>query len=304
MKVLIVGLGSIARKHIEALRNIEPLILIYAWRSSNTSKPWEGVLDLFSWEEVQNEVFDFAIISNPTSEHKASITQLLELQIPLFIEKPLFHQLAIEHIVKETEQQGILTYVACNLRFLQALSYVKEYIGKKSPRINEVDVYCGSYLPDWRQGIDYKRNYSAIPELGGGVHIDLIHELDYIYWLFDFPLAIRKTFTNSSSLDIQSYDYANYCLSYPSYNVSVILNYYRRDAKRTLEIICEEETIEVDLIKNSVVINKELVFQSDERIIDTYSKQMTYFIKCLRENKSTFNTIGDAYKVLQICLQS
>lgn len=304
MKVLIVGLGSIARKHIDSLRLIEPSVSLVAWRSSPTSLPWDNIKDLYAWEEVKKERFDFVIISNPTSEHKKSIGLLSELNIPLFIEKPLFHQLDIEELVNSVDALNILTYVACNLRFLGALSYVKEYLQKYHPRVNEVNVYCGSFLPDWRKGIDFKRNYSAIPELGGGVHIDLIHEVDYVYWLFGIPRKTRTTFRNSSSLDIHAYDYANYCLEYTNFSVGIILNYYRKDTKRVLELVCDEGTISVDLLQNSVTMNGKIVYQTERSINDTYLEQMKYFVNCLLNNKQSFNTISDAYRVLQICLKS
>lgn len=302
MNVLIIGLGSIAQKHIKALREIDSAIAIYALRSSKESKPVQGVLDIFSLVDIRSISFDFTIISNPTSEHKKSILLLFELDIPLFIEKPLFHELSIQSVVEEIEEKKLLTYVACNLRFLDALAFVKDRIATLNLRINEVNVYCGSFLPDWRKEIDYKGNYSAIPELGGGAHLDLIHEIDYIYWMFGAPLRTQKCFSNSSSLDIKSYDYANYCLTYKNFNVSVILNYYRRDARRSFELVCENEIIYVDLLKNTVTINGEIEFKSNKRIIDTYEQQLRYFIKCLQKQKQTFNTIKDAYNVLQICL--
>lgn len=304
MKVLIVGLGSIAGKHIDALRQIEPSVSLFAWRSCLNSVHWDGITDLYDWEIVKQEYFDFVIISNPTAKHKESIHLLSELHIPLFIEKPLSHLLDIEEIVKKVNTLNILTYVACNLRFLGAVSYLKEYLQKYQPRVNEVNVYCGSYLPDWRKGIDYKQNYSAVPELGGGVHIDLIHEIDYVYWLFGSPLKSYSIFKNSSSLGIRSYDYANYCLEYPQFCVGIVLNYYRKDTKRTLELVCDEGTIIMDLIKNNVTKNGKIVYQSKERIQDTYLNQMKYFVHCLSESKKSFNTISDAYRVLQICLKS
>lgn len=304
MKVLVVGLGSIARKHIDALRILEPSVSLFALRSSRTSLSWEGIQDLYDWEEVKRERFDFAILSNPTSEHKKSLLLLSELQIPLFIEKPLFHRLDVGEAVTCVTALHQLTYVACNLRFLGALGYVKDYLKAYHPRVNEVNVYCGSYLPDWRKGIDYKQNYSAIAELGGGVHVDLIHEVDYVYWLFGNPWQTHSVFKNNSSLDIGSYDYANYCLEYPDFCIGIVLNYYRKDAKRTLEVVCQEGTLSVDLLNNCVKMDGVRIYQSEKRIIDTYLDQMKYFVNCLQENKQSFNTISDAYKVLQICLQS
>ncbi|WP_294590980.1 Gfo/Idh/MocA family oxidoreductase [uncultured Bacteroides sp.] len=302
MNVLIVGLGSIAQKHIKALRDIEPTISLYALRSSANAKCFEGVANLFTLNEVESIPFDFAIISNPTSEHLQSIFSLSQLNIPLFIEKPLYHDLSIQNLVEEIKSKELLTYVACNLRFLEALRFAKQRITDLKLRINEVNAYCGSYLPDWRKGVNYKENYSAIPELGGGVNLDLIHEIDYIYWMFGAPINTQKWLTNSSSLGIRSFDYANYCLAYPGYNVSIILNYYRRDTRRFLELVCESETIYVDLLKNEVFVNGRLFFSSDNRIVDTYEKQLHYFIECLSQKRLTFNTISDAYNVLQICL--
>lgn len=304
MNVLIVGLGSIAHKHVNALRKIKLSVSIYALRSSTVSKHWEGITDLYMWQEVVEREFDFAIVSNPTSEHKDSINKLLDLNIPLFIEKPLFHRLDIEEQVMALFKSGHLTYVACNLRFLDALQYLKLYMQQQHYRVNEVNVYCGSYLPDWRKGTDYKKNYSAIPDLGGGVHIDLIHEVDYVYWLFGIPTKINRIFKKNSSLGICAYDYANYCLEYSDFCAEIVLNYYRRDAKRTLEIVCEEVTISVDLLQNAVWENGKVIFQSRQEIKDTYFEQMKYFIYCLSENKQSFNTILDAYRVLQICLES
>ena len=86
--------------------------------------------------------------------------------------------------------------------------------------------------------------------------------------------------------------------------MSIILNYYRRDARRSLEIVCEGETIYVDLLENCVSIDGEIAFRSSQRIADTYQLQLAYFLDCLRVGKPTFNTITDAYNVLQICLES
>lgn len=302
MNVLIVGLGSIARKHIKALRELKVQFTLYALRSSNKAEEEEGVINVYSLEEVESINFSFAMISNPTSEHKNTILVLSELNCPLFIEKPLSYSLEMDEVLLKIKNKNILTYVACNLRFLDCLIFVKDYITNNTLIVNEVNVYCGSYLPEWRNS-DYKKSYSAIPELGGGAHIDLIHELDYLYWIFGSPEEIHSLFRNVSSLRIQACDYANYSLLYEHFCANVVLNYYRRDYKRTFEIVFENETWIVDLSNNSIKKNEEYIFSSNQGILDTYTSQMSYFMELLSDNNISMNDINEAYNVLKICIQ-
>lgn len=299
MKVLIVGLGSIALKHIHAIREIVPDSEIISIRSSRESKYVDGVTDFYSYEELPSD-FDFALISNPTSKHIETIKKLVPFRKPLLIEKPLSDSVEIETSVLNLDSTGVLTYVGCNLRFLESIRFVKDWLTQRKPYVNEVNVYCGSYLPDWRPGVDYRKCYSAIPELGGGVHIDLIHEIDYVYWLFGKPKIVEKRFTNSSVLGIRSIDYANYTLGYDTFTAQIILNYYRKDSKRQMEIITDFGTLTVDLLNNRVSLDNAIIFQSNQRIADTYKAQMEYFISNVKANRVMMNTIKDAYNVLQI----
>ncbi len=168
-------------------------------------------------------------------------------------------------------------------------------------KINEVNVYCGSYLPDWRPGKDFRTLYSADPGRGGGVHLDLFHELDYLVWIFGQPIKHNGTFRNVSSLNINAIDYANYVLCYPA---SVILNYYRRKAKRVMEIVFSDKTWIVDLLKNEIRDENEiLIFASEFEIMDTYKKQMSDFIEGLKSN-SPLNTLKESVEILKICLNN
>jgi predicted dehydrogenase len=168
-------------------------------------------------------------------------------------------------------------------------------------RINEVTIYCGSYLPEWRKNTDYKESYSAKTELGGGVDLDLIHEIDYAYWLFGMPENITKFCSSKSSLGIQANDFAQYYLTYPNFNLSITLNYYRRDPKRTLEVVCEDGTFLVDLLKNKIDFRGEQVVSFQTTISDTYTTQLSFFIDKIVNGKEIFNDAEEAYNILKIC---
>lgn len=302
MKVLIIGLGSIARKHIASLRVMAPDVELEALRSDKSTHVFPSVKDIHSLPE--NPDYDFVIISNPTSCHAETIRNLINLRIPLFIEKPLFNSLGHEDILEEISKIQTLTYVACNLRFVDSLSFLHKYLkDHKDTRINEVNSYCGSYLPEWRAGVNYKNSYSAKPEMGGGVNLDLIHEIDYICWIFGFPEESIGICRNVSSLDIEAFDYANYSLLYPEFTATVILNYYRRDYKRTLEVIFDTETWLIDLHLNQITDSSgQIVFKGKKGIADSYLLQMEYFLMLLKSGKKAFNDVENAYKTLKIAL--
>lgn len=303
MKILIIGLGSIGKKHVHAIKSIIPNAKIFALRSKINAEKLPGVTNIFNLVDIASVTIDFAIIANPTSEHKKTIAQLIPFGFPLFIEKPVSSSLDIEDLVVSVNKYKISTYVACNLRFLDCIRFIKDKLPlMPNKKLNEVNVYCGSYLPNWRPTVDFRKTYSANSRLGGGVHIDLIHELDYLYWLFGIPKDVNRIFRSQSSLAISSFDFANYLLEYDGFCATVILNYYRRDSKRTLELVFEDETWNIDLLKNQITCNNQILFSSEQRIADTYQSQMEYYIHCLSQKTDTFDTISDAYTVLKICL--
>lgn len=305
MRVLIVGLGSIGKKHFHVLKELLTNVDVFAIRSNQNAEIYAGITNIFSFNEIKDLNIDFAIISNPSSFHLETINKLLKYKVPMFIEKPLFSSLDDKDVIKKINKENIFTYVACNLRFLDCIKFVNKKLSKGiGEKLNEVNVYCGSYLPDWRPEIDFKKTYSSNNILGGGVHLDLIHELDYLYWLFGKPKDVSRRFRNQSSLDINSYDYANYLLDYREFSANIILNYFRRDAKRSFELIFEKETWNVNLLENNIKKNDKIIFSSNQSINDTYKSQMSYFIRSLQNIKEeSMNSVNDAFEVLKICLK-
>ena len=303
MNILIIGLGSIAKKHIIALKSLSSEVIIFALRSNKNAEKVENVTNIYDVDTID---FDFAIISNPTQFHHQSINMLADKGINMMIEKPPISKLENATVLADKiRHKNIKTYVACNLRFHPCLVFIKNFLETNPFKvINEVNVYCGSYLPDWRPNTDFRQVYSAIPEMGGGVHLDLFHELDYTHWLFGKPQKVTSTKKNVSSLKIQAFDYSNYVFEYPNFTANIVLNYYRKDAKRTIEIVFEDQTIIVDLIKNNITNHLgEVIFEAPNfTIIETYVEQMQYFVNSLKVNQKQMNTFADSIEVLKTCL--
>jgi predicted dehydrogenase len=302
MNVLIIGFGSIARKHLAALREIDPGVTVTALRSSAVHETVPGVTSIVSLEHLPHRP-DFVIISNPTSRHGDSIKKVADLGCPLFVEKPVLSSLSesadIQRLVRE---RGLVTYTACNLRFHPAIRFLGRYLQEEALRVNEVNLYCGSYLPDWRPGKDYRSIYSANEDMGGGVHLDLIHEIDYCTWLFGMPDSSERLTRRSSSLEISAADFASYRLLYPGFTASITLNYYRRDPKREIEVVTESGTIHADLLACRVAQNDQVLFQGESNVVGTYASQMRYFLEHLESGLQPMNSIDEAIGVLRIAL--
>jgi len=304
MVILIIGLGSIAFKHINAIHSIEPDARIIALRSSRNAKSLDGVQDIYHLDDLQENP-DFVLISNPTMMHSKTILDVCDLGVPLFIEKPPLHSLdTANEILKSIKVNNIQTYVAYNLRFHPCIEFLKNFLETKFSDLNEVNVYCGSYLPEWRSNLDYRQIYSAHKNLGGGVHLDLIHELDYIYWLFGNPVNYQGRISKKSNLEIDSSDFAQYLLEYEGFFVNCTLNYYRKDPKRNIELVFEGFTLSVDLIKCRIFhSDKGLIFKEfDYSILNTYEKQMKYFMQTMVKKQRFINDLEDSLTVIKIAL--
>ena len=304
MRVLIVGLGSIAKKHITALRSLTDEFKIFALRSAPDAAEYYDVINVFNLDDT---IYDFAIISNPTQLHVKYIKLLASKAIPLFIEKPAVHSLDnVDQILNLVAKKKLTTYVACNLRFHPCIKFLKENIGRQELIVNEVNVYCGSFLPDWRPGVDYTNTYSANPKRGGGVHLDLFHEIDYVTWLLGQPKCYSAVKRSVSSLGVDSIDYANYILEYENFTTSIILNYYRKKVKREIEIVFDQITWNVDLINNTIKTDEgDVIFEVNNfDILQTYKSQLSYYIDCLKVKNQPMNSFEDSIPALKICLEN
>ena len=174
LQVCFVGVGSIAKRHIQNLitlckiRGIE--VNIDALRRNN-SKSHSEVSFRKIYTDINEivDIYDIIFITNPTDYHLDVLNMLQEKGKHFFIEKPLTSLTKMEEIKHFKCKDESIYYVACPLRYTSVVRYLKENI-----RIDEViGVRCisSSYLPDWRPGQDYRATYSAHKNLGGGVQL-------------------------------------------------------------------------------------------------------------------------------------
>ena len=78
-----------------------------------------------------------------------------------------------------------LNYKTVQLRFLETLQCFRaEMAAGRIGAVHAVRCEIGQYLPAWRPDADYRTTVSAQKALGGGVLLELSHELDLLRWVF------------------------------------------------------------------------------------------------------------------------
>ncbi|RME08367.1 MAG: gfo/Idh/MocA family oxidoreductase, partial [Anaerolineae bacterium] len=211
MKFLIVGIGSIGKRHLRNLRALGYGDLL-AYRSSRRDveaiEREFGVRSFFDLEQALAEKPDVVIVSNPTHWHIPVALAAARAGAHLFLEKPLSHTLeGVSELSALVKQHNLKAMVAYPLRFYAGTQKMRALL--KEGAIGQplyVRAEVGSYLPDWRPGSDYRQVYSAHAEMGGGVLLDLSHEVDYLYWLFGPPENLTAQIQNTGALEIDAED--------------------------------------------------------------------------------------------------
>lgn len=281
-KVCFVGIGSIAKRHIRNLRTVcedkgIELTIDALRRSPNSIEGVDRVRS--SLTDVPND-YDAIFITNPTDMHLTSLEQFHDKGKNFFIEKPVVSLPQIEKAKQFEMHKGSIYYVACPLRYNAVIQYIKNNINPDD--VISVRSISSSYLPDWRPGQDYRETYSAHKNMGGGVSIDLIHEWDYLTYLFGRPQKVNSMIGKKSNLEIDSDDYAIYIAEYKDKIVELHLDYFGRKTTRVVELFTKEDTIVGDIRNNKVTFLRtgEVIDFNEER--DDYQKrELIHFLNMI-----------------------
>lgn len=304
--IAMVGLGSIGSRHLinisSALtkRNISYSIdLIRRNKSKDISEDLNQLIEnvYSSYEEVPSD-YDVIFITNPTHLHYQTIKRYVSKTKHMFIEKPVFDDvnLSVENLM--LNDNGIY-YVACPLRYTDVIQYVKNEIDLS--KVHSARVICSSYLPDWRPNVDYRNTYSAHINEGGGVSIDLIHEWDYIQYLFGEPEKVHNLRGKFSNLEIDSDDLSLYIAKYENMLVEVHLDYFGRKTIREIQLFTDEDTIVADIANSEIrYLNsgKRLIFKESRN--DFQRKEISHFFDIISGKEKNQNDINTAIKTLKI----
>jgi predicted dehydrogenase len=315
-KILICGLGSIGERHLNLLNQVLPDVELAVITSRGRSSLSHLPISYFfsTIDEALNFQPDAAIISTPSPVHIKNALPLAMQGVHLLIEKPISNNSNnVEELVNVAKKNDSIILVGYNLRYSKSLQKFKSLIDSKvAGEVLSVRAEVGQYLPTWRPLVDYRKTVSGNSSLGGGVLLELSHDIDYLQWLFGDIDSLQAWCARQSDLSIDVDDLAHLTLRHKQSNnkkqllTSLTLDMIRRDTTRSCLAVCSKGTIKWDAATNSVFIYSEealqweCVYSINLQRDDSYISQLAHFIECI-EGKSTPLVSGcDGLKVLQV----
>lgn len=310
MKVLVAGYGSAGQRHVSNLVKLDKIksILIYTKVKNCLEGLGDGREKIKIIDSLSDIEVDFAIIANETHKHLDTAIFLAKNGIHLFIEKPLSHNLDRVNVLKEiVERKKLKVFVGYNLRFLGAMEHMKRLLTKGAiGDLYFAKIEAGQYLPQWRPNRDYRDSYSANRERGGGIALDLSHEIDYMRYLFGEPLSWKVVRTKVGRLEIDSDDTFEGIFQYENgFVCNVHLDYLQVNKRRAIRIVGSEGTImcsfpqkdiRVIRIDEESLLNDESLFNINK----TYMDELTHFIETIEKDMTPNITLEDGIQALRL----
>jgi predicted dehydrogenase len=329
VRALVVGLGSIGQRHARNLRSIlgDELVLC-ALRSGHARAVVSDRLEADSGDpaaDCDGGVFtdlddalatapDLVVVANPTSLHTEVASAAVRAGAAVLVEKPIAHELGgLDELTALVATSGAVLSVGFQLRYHPALIVLRDLLADGVlGRLVAVDAMQGEYLPSFHPYEDYRGSYAARADLGGGVVLTQIHEIDYLHWLFGVPDAVYAVGGHTSDLEIDVEDNVSALYSYElagrPVGIALHLDYLQRQPVRECTVVGEDGQIVVDLREprltwtdtDGSIVRAEAYprFERDQLFVD----EMAHFLAAARGEEDVAVDAAHATDTLRIAL--
>lgn len=314
-RVVVVGRGSAGSRHFNLIRELLPKAEVkYLIHLKSESSVDSSSKDLIGIQEVLTFMPQIAIVASPSISHIEIAQELAEAGIHILIEKPISASLSgVAELIAYCLDRNIVLQVGYNLRYSDSLQFFKQHLSLEG--IGEIlSIRCevGQNLESWRPNKDYRETVSAKKDLGGGVLLELSHELDYLRWIFGEVEWVRATLCKLSKLDIDVEDTAHINLGFTKskFKQTIVANlnldFIRQDYTRTCLAIGANSSIRWDGLTDRVEIYDNAkstwqeLYSKKASKDETYKRELQDFLTSVGSGNKPQVTGEDGLRVLEI----
>ncbi len=260
-KVLFIGLGGAGQRHLRILKQLlPPTVKFSAFRrtaktpllrsdfSVDENKSITDTYGLELFNDIESAFEDkpsLTVISTPTSCHKEPLFLALKVGSAVIVEKPWAEDLTNFEFFRSGMLEKQLPFlISFQRRYHPLISKTNELL--KSGKIGKPMVASFTVFSDvtsWHGYEDWRTLYAVRKDLGGGVLLTEIHEIDLAYWFFGLPMAVYCTGGNRGAERIEVEDTVQMTLIYDNFSVQITLCFVQRKRMRNFHIAGTEGSL-------------------------------------------------------------
>ncbi len=315
MKFLIVGLGSMGKRRIRNLKQLDQTEIIgfdMNVERCNEAREKYGISIFTNIEDALEQSPNAMIVSTPPDLHMKYAKVALENNIHFFTEASVTND-GMDEIINKLKTSKVIGMPSCTMRYHPMVMKLNEIIqSNELGRVLAFTHHSGQYLPDWHPWEDYrdfyvsKRNTGACREI---VPFELV-------WIIDTFGEIKNVIgdiTKVSSLDVDIDDIYNIILEFQNKIRGILtVDVIARNPIRHLKVMLENGTIEADWYKKIIKWSTPKNGWNESDVSDgtaekgyihgerMYENEMIDFIEYIEGKKSISYTFEDDKKVLRI----
>jgi predicted dehydrogenase len=315
-KILVVGCGSIGRRHAANFRAAGVKYIAGANRRAERLEQMQAQVGLEAGyadfrEALAKDRFDAVLVCVPPHLHTEVCLAAAEAGAHLFIEKPLALTTdGLDELGAICRAKRLTAFVAYGYRFIPSVEKVRALVSAgRIGRILSVRLEMSMYLPDWHPWEDYRATYMAKKEQGGGALYDESHAIDLMRWLVGEIETVHAFVGKMGDLDITGDDLVSLIVRFAGGAVGHLhMDVLGRTPRIGFELIGSEGTILWDRIDHGVRL-----FDAKEKrwevypftagdVLSMYPREVEHFIHCVRTGAEPLVSLADGRRTLDVIL--
>jgi len=312
VKLAIIGLGSIGRRHLGNFHTVGVKDLT-AWDADAGAR--NAALAQFPFANVTSTLeaaLDGAagvVVCTPPDSHLALGRMALERGAHVMVEKPLTQTLeGVEAWLRACDAKRVRVLTAYNWRYWPPMLLAERLL--KEGRIGPLRAARTEYayhLPHHRYpGRDYRNFYMAKAAQGGGCLLDESHAIDYMRWLCGEITEVSAVVDKISSLEIDTDDIADLTVRFASGAVGNIhMNLFAWNMHSHFELMGEAGVLQWRRFENEIRLfdpkaDRWEIYPSSSQLNDMYVEEARHFVACVRGEATPACDGWDGFETMKV----
>jgi predicted dehydrogenase len=311
MRIAVIGLGSIGRRHLGNLHAVG-VETLHAYDAAEAQR--EAATTQFPYARVTPTLeaaldgVAGVVVCTPPSSHLEIARLAVTRGAHLMIEKPLAESSeGLEDLLRGCERSGLKVLTAYNWRYWPPMLFAERLV--REGRIGAVRAGRTEYayhLSTRYPGQDYRRFYMADVKQGGGCLLDESHAIDYMRWLLGEVIEVSAVVERVSGLEISTDDLADLTVRFASGAIGNIhMNLFAWNVHSHLEIMGEDGVIQWRRFENEIRLfdpkaNRWEIYPFGGQLNDMYVEEVRHFLACVRGEASPRCDGWDGLKTMRV----